>query len=213
MSETLTSGPMRKPLLLVGCGVVAVIGLCLLILGYLYVSVGNRLVALDEARESQWAQVESVLQRRFDLIPNLVETVRGYADHEREVLSEVTRLRSQWGAAKTVEEKAEAATGLQSALARLLVVAERYPDLKADRGFQNLQYELAGTENRINVERQRYNEAVRNYNTAIRQFPGSLVASMRGFTPSDAYFEADQQARQAPQVDFGPRERTETDTE
>lgn len=181
----------------------AVVIVVLLILGGWFVSVNNRLVSLDESRQTQWAQVETVLQRRYDLIPNLVETVKGYAAHEREVLEEVTRLRSQWGAAKSVDEQAAAAGQLEGALARLLLVAENYPDLKADQQFRDLQHELAGTENRIAVERQRYNEAVRDYNTAVRQFPGSVVAGFRGFAPSDAYFESAPAAEEAPRVDFG----------
>ena len=144
-----------------------------------------------------------MLQRRFDLIPNLVETVKGYAEHEREVLEEVTRLRSQWGQAGSVADKAQTAGQLEGALARLLLVAERYPDLKANQNFRDLQVELAGTENRISVERQRYNEAVRNYNTAVRQFPGSVVAGFRGMAVSDAYFEAAPAAQEAPRVNFG----------
>ncbi len=182
-------------------GAIAVVAL-LIIVGW-FVSINNRLVALDEARETQWAQVETVLQRRFDLIPNLVETVKGYAEHEREILEEVTRLRSQWGAAGSVEVKAETAGQLEGALARLLLVVERYPDLKANQNFRDLQVELAGTENRISVERQRYNEAVRDYNTAVRQFPGSVIAGFRGFAPSDAYFEAAPAAQEAPRVNFG----------
>lgn len=173
-----------------------------LFLGMGYVSTGNRLVALDEGTSAAWAQVETVLQRRFDLIPNLVSTVKGYAAHEKEILEEVTRLRSQWGTAKTVDEKAKAAGELEGALGRLLLVAENYPQLKADQGFRDLQFELAGTENRISVERQRYNDSIRTYNTAVRQFPGSIVASMKGLFPKAAYFEADQPAKTAPKVDF-----------
>jgi LemA protein len=159
---------------------------------------------------TQWSQVETVLQRRFDLIPNLVNTVKGYAAHEKEILEKVAELRSQWGAAKTVPEKAQAAGQLEGALARLLVVAENYPQLKADQGFRDLQVQLEGTENRISVERQRYNESVRDYNTAVQQFPGSLVAGFRGYTPSDAYFEAAKGAAEAPKVDFGDAKEKET---
>jgi LemA protein len=171
------------------------------------VSINNSLIALQESMNTQWAQVETVLQRRFDLIPNLVETVKGYASHEREILEEVTRLRSQWGAAKTVDDKAQAAGQLEGALARLLLVAERYPDLKANENFRDLQVQLEGTENRIAVERQRYNDTVKAYNTRVRQFPATLIAGFRGFAPSDAYFEADEPAKQAPKVDFGTRPR------
>jgi LemA protein len=188
----------------VGAGIVIVGGVLLVavVIGAWFVSINNRLVGLQESMRTQWAQVETVLQRRFDLIPNLVNTVKGYAAHEKEILTRVTELRSQWGAAKTVAEKAEAAGQLEGALARLLLVAENYPQLKADQGFRDLQVQLEGTENRIAVERQRYNESVRAYNTAVRQFPGSLVAGFRGFAPSDAYFEATKGAAEAPKVDF-----------
>ena len=133
-----------------------------IVLGMWFVSAGNHLVVLQENVHTAWAQVETVLERRFDLIPNLVETVKGYAEHEKEILEEVTRLRSQWGQAKTVDEKAKAGSALDSALSRLLVVSENYPDLKANQNFRDLQVELSGTENRISVERQRYNEVVRD---------------------------------------------------
>ncbi len=167
-----------------------------------FFSLNNRMVGLREDVNASWAQVETVLQRRYDLIPNLVETVKGYAKHEKGVLEEVTRLRSQWGAAKTTEDKAKAATLMEGALSRLLLVAEQYPDLKANQNFRDLQYELAGTENRIAVERQRYNQAVRAYNVLVRQFPGSMVAGLRGFRALDAYFEAEAPAKEAPKVKF-----------
>lgn len=178
----------------------------LIAFGIWFVSANNRLVALQEGVKQSWAQVETVLQRRFDLIPNLVATVKGYAEHEAGVLEEVTRLRSQWGEAKTVEEKAETASALEGTLSRLLLVAENYPQLKADQNFINLQHELAGTENRVAVERGRYNETVRTYNTAVRQFPTSIVANLRGFTTDSAYFEAGPDAKQAPKVDFSKPE-------
>ncbi|QYY37500.1 LemA family protein [Ruficoccus sp. ZRK36] len=163
----------------------------------------NKLVTLDEQVNGSWAQVETVLQRRFDLIPNLVETVKGYAEHESDVLTEVTALRSQWAKAENVNEKAEIAGQLQSALGRLMVVVERYPDLKANQNFLALQSQLEGTENRIAVERRRYNEAVQQYNAAIRVFPNSLVAGMTGMERRDEYFEAVEDAATAPKVDFG----------
>ena len=166
------------------------------------VSLNNSLVRADEGVSNAWANVETVLQRRYDLIPNLVNTVKGYAAHEKELFAEVTRLRSQWSAAGTVAEKAEAAGQLEGAIGRLLLVAENYPDLKASENFRGLQHELAGTENRISVERRRYNEAVRTYNTKVRQFPASIIAGLRGFAPNDAYFEADDKAKDAPKVDF-----------
>jgi LemA protein len=184
-------------LLIIGALVLAAV-----VIGGWLVSINNRLVGLDERMKTQWSQVETVLQRRFDLIPNLVNTVKGYAAHEKEILERVTELRSQWGAAKTVADKAQAAGELEGVLSRLLIVAERYPDLKADQQFRDLQVQLEGTENRIAVERQRYNEAVQAYNTAVRQFPGSVVAGFRGFAPSEAYFEAAKGAEEAPTVDF-----------
>lgn len=183
-------------------GLVAIVLLILLgVIGW-GVSINNQLVTAKENMAASWAQVETVLQRRFDLIPNLVATVKGYAEHEKELLENVTRLRSQWGAAKTVDEKAKTASELEGTLARLLVVAEQYPDLKASQNFADLQVELAGTENRIAVERQRYNDSVRSYNTLVQKFPQSLVASFRGMTPSTAYFEAAKESAQAPKVDF-----------
>lgn len=192
---------------LFGCGGMAVVGiggliLFALVIGGWFMSVNNRLVALQESKNTAWAQVDTVLQRRYDLIPNLVATVKGYAEHEKEVLENVTKYRSQWGAAKTVDEKAQAATGLEGALSRLLIVSENYPMLKADQGFRDLQFELSGTENRISVERQRYNESVKAYNTQVRRMPDRLAASFLGFEPSDAYFETAPAAREAPKVQF-----------
>jgi LemA protein len=184
--------------LLIGGGLVALA----VIIGLWFVSVGNRLVAEQEKVKNAWAQVETVLQRRFDLIPNFVNTVKGYAEHEKSTLEDITRLRSQWGAAKSVDEKAEAASALEGALSHLLVVSENYPDLKANQNFRDLQVELSGTENRVAVERQRYNEVVRDYNTMVRQFPNSVVASLRGFKTDFAYVEAPKEAQTAPKVDF-----------
>ncbi|WP_437201113.1 LemA family protein [Planctomicrobium sp. SH664] len=191
--------PVKRPapwLLLIGGLVVVAI-----VAGLWFVSVGNQLVAMDEHAKTQWGQVETVLQRRFDLIPNLVNTVKGYASHEKEVLERVTELRSQWGAAKSPEQKAEIGGQLEGALSRLLLVAENYPELKADQGFRDLQVQLEGTENRISVERQRYNEVLRTYNTAVRTIPTSFVASMRGMT-ARPYFESAAGASEAPKVDF-----------
>lgn len=162
----------------------------------------NRLVQRNEVVDESWAQVENVLQRRFDLIPNLVNTVKGYASHERELLEEVTRLRSQWGTARLPNERVQAAEQLEGALGRLMVVIERYPDLKANQNFLALQDELAGTENRIAVERRRYNEAVRDYNVTVRQFPSNIVASLARFEKRDAYFEAKPGAAEPPSVQF-----------
>ena len=165
--------------------------------GFVY----NRLVTLNEAVPAAWSQVENVLQRRFDLIPNLVRTVRGYMKHERELLTEITRLRSQWGAARTTTARVEAANGLEGALARLMVLVERYPDLKANEGFLRLQDELAGTENRIAVERMRYNETVRSYNVLVQRFPSNMLAAAFGFKKSE-YFKMQAEAAGAPKVEF-----------
>jgi len=181
--------------------VLIVVGV-IVVLGLLHgCSTYNRIVAMDEGVDNSWANVETVLQRRYDLIPNLVSTVKGYAAHEKDLFEEVTRLRSQWGAAQTPGEKVQAATALEGVLGRLMVVVERYPDLKANQNFLALQDELAGTENRISVERRRYNEAVRVYNTTIRRVPGRFYAGMFGFerrTP----FESAPEAAAVPKVEF-----------
>ena len=161
----------------------------------------NTFVTLDESVKASWAQVENQLQRRYDLIPNLVETVKGYAAHEREVFIDVTNARSKVGAATSVSDKITANNELSGALSRLLVVVERYPDLKANQNFIRLQDELAGTENRIAVERRRYNEAVKTYNIKIRTFPANILAGMFGFTQS-AFFEVPEAAKGAPKVTF-----------
>lgn len=161
----------------------------------------NQFVTLDESVKSSWAQVENQLQRRYDLIPNLVETVKGFAKQEKDVLIEVTNARARVGGAATVPDKISANNELSSALSRLLVVVERYPDLKSNQNFLRLQDELAGTENRISVERRRYNEAVQTYNVAIRSFPANLLAGMYGFEKA-AFFEAPAAAKAAPQVKF-----------
>lgn len=161
----------------------------------------NQFVTLDEGVKSAWAQVENQLQRRYDLIPNLVETVKGYAKQERDVLVEVTNARARVGGATTVPDKISANNELSGALSRLLVVVERYPDLKSNQNFLRLQDELAGTENRISVERKRYNDAVQGYNVAIRSFPANLLAGMFGFQKA-AFFEAPAAARATPQVKF-----------
>jgi LemA protein len=161
----------------------------------------NTFVTLDESVKSSWAQVENQLQRRYDLIPNLVETVKGYARQEKDVLIEVTNARVRVGGAGTVPEKIQANNELSGALSRLLVVVEQYPDLKSNQNFIRLQDELAGTENRIAVERRRYNEEVKRYNVAVRRFPNNLVAAAFGFQPA-AFFEAPAAAKSVPRVKF-----------
>jgi LemA protein len=155
-----------------------------------------------EAVNAAWAQVDVVLQRRADLIPNLVETVKGFAVQEQIVFGDIAKARSALLGAHTPAEKIAANGQLDSALGRLLVVVENYPQLRSNENFLRLQDELAGTENRIAVERRRYNEAVQDYNTFISLFPNSLVASLSGFTRNDAYFKTDEAARQAPKVKF-----------
>ena len=161
----------------------------------------NRFVSQEEAIKAQWAQVENQLQRRNDLIPNLVETVKGYASHEQDVFKAVADSRARLAGARSPQESIEAANAQSSALARLLAVVENYPQLKANEQFNRLTDELAGTENRISVERMRYNERVQAYNTQIRLFPGSLVAAFRGFKEK-AYFEAAPGSEAAPKVKF-----------
>ena len=167
----------------------------------------NRMVAMREHIEAAWAQVENQLQRRNDLIPNLVEVTRGYAKHEREVFDHVSDARARLLAGGSREEKIDAANQLSGALGRLLAISERYPDLKANQQFARLSDELAGTENRIAVERMRYNDAVRDYNAYIKSVPTSLYAGPLGFKP-EKYFEAPAEAQKAPQVDFGARPPT-----
>lgn len=169
-----------------------------------FMSIYNGLVTLDNTVEEKWAQVENQYQRRADLIPNLVETVKGYASHEKELFTEITKLRSQWTQAKASGDRdAEigAARGLDSAIARLLLVAENYPDLKANQNFLALQSQLEGTENRISVERMRYNEAVREFNIRIQKIPDKFIAGILGYTKK-AYFEAAVGTEQVPKVEF-----------
>jgi LemA protein len=170
----------------------------------------NKMVGLDEGVSSQWAQVQNAYQRRADLIPNLVNTVKGYANFEKETLTAVIEARAKATSinvdaskldANSFQKFKEAQDGLSGALGRLMVVAEKYPDLKANQNFLDLQAQLEGTENRITVERQKFNEATQEYNTYIRKFPQTFVARMFGFEKK-AYFEADQSAQKAPQVQF-----------
>ncbi len=164
----------------------------------------NRMVEMRERVDSAWAQVENQLQRRTDLIPNLVEVTKGYAAHEREIFQRVADARARMLAGGTREEKMAAANEMTGVLGRLLAIAERYPDLKANQQFARLSDELAGTENRIAVERMRYNDAVRDYNAFIKSFPNLLYASAVGFEPQK-YFEAPPEAKGVPKVDFGTR--------
>jgi LemA protein len=183
--------------------VIAIVVLLLaFFLGSAYFSRRNQMVVKREAVNAAWAQVDVVLQRRADLIPNLVETVKGYAVQEQTVYGEIAAARAALMGAKTPAEKIAANGQLDSALSRLLVIVENYPQLKSNENFMRLQDELAGTENRIAVERRRYNDAVQDYNTYIALFPNSLVASIASFTRNDAYFKTEEGARQAPKVNF-----------
>ena len=161
----------------------------------------NKFTAQEEAIKAQWSQVENQLQRRNDLIPNLVATVKGYAQQEQTVFKDIADARAKLAGAQTTEDKIAAANAQTSALSRLLVLSENYPQLKSDAQFMNLQYELAGTENRLATERMRYNDRVREYDTARRQFPGNLTAKMFGFKEYP-YFEAPPEAKAVPKVDF-----------
>lgn len=161
----------------------------------------NRLVSMDEGVRSAWAQVENQFQRRADLIPNLVATVKGYAAHEREVLESIADARARMAGAKSIEEKINSSNALDAALGRLLVVVERYPNLKADQTFTRLMDELAGTENRLAVERKRYNDLVQDYNARIRRFPERVIAGLFNFEQA-SYFLAAESAKSAPTVEF-----------
>jgi len=182
--------------------VMVVLLLAGLMFGGKYVGIRNDLVTKKEAVNAAWSQVDVALQRRADLIPNLVQTVKGYAKHEETIMTAVANARSALLGAKTPQEKIAANTQLDGALGRLLVVVENYPNLKANETFLRLQDELAGTENRIAVERRKYNETVQSYNTQIQLFPNNIVASMSGFERNDAYFKTDPGARTAPKVAF-----------
>ncbi|MDD7362703.1 MAG: LemA family protein [Peptoniphilus sp.] len=172
-----------------------------LIIAAIFGSTYNKLQVKDEDVNQSWAQVENTMQRRADLIPNLVETVKGYAQHEEEVFTKVTEARSAVQSAKTPGEYAAANDQMDEAIRNINVVAEAYPELKANGSFQNLQAELAGTENRIAVERKRYNEAVADYNKSVKRFPTNIVAKLLGFNQRE-YFQSSPGAEQAPQVKF-----------
>ena len=182
--------------------VIVVLVLIALIFFAQYVGVRNTLVTKNEAVKAAWSQVDIVLQRRADLIPNLVETVRGYAKQEQTVFGDIAKARSALLSAGTPQQKIAANGQLDNALGRLLVVVENYPQLKSNENFLRLQDELAGTENRIAIERQRYNQAVQAYNTNIQLFPNNIVASLSGYSREDAYFKTEPGARTVPKVAF-----------
>ncbi len=195
----------------IGCGLLIVLAIAALMVVSWVFKTKNQMVRYDEDVKQKWAQVQNVYQRRFDLIPNLVETVRGYAKHERETLEAVIEARSKVGGVTQLNAKdltpenlakfQEAQAGLSSALQRLMVVVEQYPNLKANENFIRLQDELAGTENRIAVERRAYTESVQQYNQYLRYFPQSMIAGMLGFKERPQFAAADQ-AQQAPKVQF-----------
>src|SRR2546430_15776586 len=179
-----------------------VIVVLLFAVGGSYVSAKNQMVAKNETVKSAWSQVDVVLQRRADLIPNLVETVKGFAQQEQTVFGEIAKARSALLSAQTPADKIAANSRLDSALGRLLVVVENYPQLRSNENFLRLQDELAGTENRIAVERRRYNETLQDYNTYLSLFPNNIIANMSGFSRNDAYFKTEEGARQTPKVNF-----------
>jgi LemA protein len=180
----------------------AVVLLLLCMGGCKFISIRNDLAVQQEHVKAQWADVDVVLQRRADLIPNLVNTVKGFATHETEVYKSIADARAALISGRTPQEKIAANDQLSGALSRLLVVAEAYPQLKSNENFMHLQDELSGTENRISIERRKYNEALESYNATLQLFPQNIVASLSGFTRNDAYFKTAPGADQAPKVQF-----------
>jgi len=192
---------MRKNKLSSGWIALIIVAALLLICVFWFIGNYNGLVRQDETVNEKWANVQSAYQRRADLIPNLVETVKAYSDYEGEVLRDITKARASIGSASTPSELTAAGTELNSALSRLLVVVENYPNLKANENYLSLQDELAGTENRVKVERDIYNQAVKNFNIRVRRFPTNIIAGMFGFEKKEM-FEADSGTENAPNVDF-----------
>ena len=185
--------------ILIGLGIIVLIAV-FVIIGF--VGTYNGIVLKQETITAKWAQVENQLQRRNDLIPNLVKTVKGYAAHEKTVLEDITNARSQWAKASSIEEKVKSAGEVDRALGRLLLITENYPNLKADQAYLKLMDELSGAENRISVERMRYNDAVKDYNVTVRMFPGNIVAGMFGYRVATEYFKAEEKAKAVPEVEF-----------
>jgi LemA protein len=185
-------------------GIVILVVLLILafVVGSAYFNRRNQMAIKREAVNAAWAQVDVVLQRRADLIPNLVQTVKGYAVQEQTVFGDIAAARAAMMGARTPADKIAANGQLDSALSRLMVIVENYPQLKSNENFMRLQDELAGTENRIAVERKRYNDSIQDYNTYISLFPNSLIAGFAGFTRNDAYFKTEGGAREAPKVNF-----------
>ena len=188
----------------IGCFVaIGIVVLLVIIIGASFWGTYNSLVTKNQAIDAQWAQVEAQYQRRFDLIPNLVSSVKGYMTQEQTIFAQIADARTRYAGAQTPDAKAAAGSDVETALVRLLVIMENYPTLRSVEVVTTLMDELAGTENRINVERQRYNTVVQDYNTAIKRFPTNLVASMFGFE-SRQYFKADTGASTAPKVNLQP---------
>jgi len=185
-----------------GLIVIIVLALIALLAFGQYVSVRNTLVTKNETVKAAWSQVDIVLQRRADLIPNLVETVKGYAQQEQTVFGDIAKARSALLSARAPADRIAANQQLDSAIGRLLVVVENYPQLKSNENFMRLQDELAGTENRIAVERKRYNDALQDYNIYVQKFPTNIFAGWAGFKVNDAYFAASEASRQVPRVNF-----------
>jgi len=181
---------------------IGIVVIVLISYGGWYIGTRNTLVTLEENINGAWSEIDNQLKRRSDLIPNIVATVKGYAKHEKEVFTQIAEARAKLAGAKTVGEKAKGYNQLDTALSRLLVVVERYPELKANESFNRLQDELAGTENRITVARKRYNDSVKIFNTKIRRFPASIVANRMNLEKKE-YFQIEEGAREAPKVDFG----------
>jgi LemA protein len=190
-----------------GKGLIVLVILIVIVLALFgqYIGVKNQLVAKDQAVKAAWSQVDIVLQRRADLIPNLVATVKGYAQQETTVFGDIAKARSALLSAQNPSDKIAANGQLDGALGRLLLIVENYPQLKSNENFQRLQDELAGTENRIAVERKRYNDTLQDYNTYVLQFPNSLYAGFAGFKQNPAYFQASEASRATPTVDFTPK--------
>jgi len=188
-------------------GVLVLLLLVGVIVGGGYVSAKNQMVAKNETIKSAWSEIDVDLQRRADLIPNLVETVKGYAAQEQTVYDDIAKARSTLLSAQSPKERIDAYPQFQSALGRLLAITENYPQLKSNESFLKLQDELAGTENRIAVTRKRYNDAIQDYNTFIGQFPNSFYANWAGFHRNDAYFQASEASKEAPKVAFPPPNR------
>jgi LemA protein len=182
--------------------IIVIIVLIAAMVGGAYVSSRNQMVQLDEQVKSNWAQVDVVLQRRADLIPNLVATVKGFAAHEETVFDDIAKARTQYMNAQTPADKIAASNQIYPLEMKILALQENYPQLKSNENFLRLQDELAGTENRIAVERKRYNDSIQAYNTYIRQFPNNIFAGWAGFQPNNAYFQASEASREVPKVEF-----------